>query len=68
MPIKIDSYDFEKIIAFFWQADEEKWEGVLSNQIGAGNYKVIKGEKAIIIFRNPRLPVTFSSESNQQSL
>lgn len=65
MTLKIETYDFENIVACFWQVDDKKWEGVINSQIDAGNFKMVKNEKAIILFR---IPVPFSSESNQLPL
>ncbi len=51
MTIKLETYDFNLVVACLWQVDDKQWEGVINNEFDAGELDVIKTEKAILLFR-----------------
>lgn len=48
----IEEYDFDIVLAVFWQNDEGKWEGVIKENLHDADAKVIVSEKIILIINN----------------
>lgn len=51
MTIKVETYDFNLIVACLWQVGDKQWEGVINTEIDAGDLNVIIAEKAILLVR-----------------
>lgn len=51
MTIKVETYDFNLVVACLWQVGDKQWEGVINTEFDAGDLNVIKTEKAILLFR-----------------
>lgn len=65
MTIKVETYDFNLVVACLWQVDNKQWEGVINNEFNAGDLNIIKTEKAILLFRkDPAGPAQPSSGSS----
>ena len=65
MTIKVETYDFNLVVACLWQVDDKQWEGVINTEFDTGNLDVIKAEKAILLFRKDLAgPVQPSSGSS----
>lgn len=65
MTIKVETYDFNLVVACLWQVDDKQWEGVINNEFDAGDLNVIKTDKAILLFRkDPAGPAQPSSGSS----
>lgn len=65
MTIKVETYDFNLVVACLWKVGDKQWEGIINNEFNAGDLNIIKTEKAILLFRkDPAGPVQPSSGSS----
>ncbi len=65
MTIKVETYDFNQIVACLWQVNDKQWKGVINNKIDTGDLNVIKTDKAILLFRQDSAgPAQLSNESS----
>lgn len=54
MNIRLDTYDFNRILACFWRNEEGQWEGAIQDNLHHNNTdaKIIISDKIILVIQH----------------
>ena len=67
--IKVEMHEIRSLVGCFWNTGNKEWEGILSKEFDESEVKIIKSDRAVILFRKSDFdgPVQSSSGNSPAS-